>query len=342
MTDTPGGGFLIFKFVIPWRDIQFEKRGSTFWDRREATVELRQLLHFRAVADAGSLTKAAVLLNIAQPALSRDIGLLEKGLATKLFYRHGRGVILTPAGLAFLNAIRPHLEGLERARKDLIDHGANPHGVVRLGWTGTISGPLGAQVVTRFKESFPKVELHTLGGSSSQILEWINDGRIDLGVMNSERPAHGSQQEHLMSAELFHICRASDGDAGSQTIRFKDAASYPLLLHGRHHALRRAIDAEAKRNTIDLKVIAQIDEFMAVRQLIYEGGGATILPLALLGDTRRDPRLSIRRIVDPTIILYFCTLFPRSPKNYIVDELSKIIRKETLRAIANKAVDGSS
>ncbi|MCZ7893968.1 LysR family transcriptional regulator [Agrobacterium salinitolerans] len=306
-------------------------------------MELRQLRHFQVVAETGSFTRAAALLNVAQPALSRDIRLLELGLATKLFHRHGRGVVLTTEGATFLTAIVPNLEGLDRARKDIVEHGADPHGVVRLGWTGVISVPLGAQIITRFKEDFPNVELQTLGGSSSQIQEWINDSRIDLGVMNSERPAHGSHQEHLMSAELFHVCRAQSDDDGSttlQTISFREAASHSLLLHGRHHALRRAIDIAAKRHEIDLKVIAQIDEFAAVKQLIYQGGGTTILPLGLLHDVRDDPRLSVRRITQPTITLYSCTLFPRSPINYIVSELAKIIRRETLKAISAQILDG--
>ena len=306
-------------------------------------MDLRQLRHFVQVADLGSLTRAADHLNLAQPALSRDIRALEKDLATRLFWRNGRGVAPTEAGARFLAAVRPHLEGLDRARDEMLAQGPSQSGLVRLGWTGTISAPIGADIVSRFRAELPGVTLETIGGSSAQIQELIESGRIDLGIHNAERRARGSQVEHLMRCDLFHFSRNPGQDAAPQggTIPLAEAAQHPLLLFGRQHAMRRAIDNAARGLGITLQVLAQIDEFQAMRRMILDSDATAILPLSLVGNWESDPRLLIRRVVEPQIVLYFCATYPRGETTFAATELARIVHRVVRQAIADGKLDGS-
>ena len=305
-------------------------------------MDLRQLRHFIVVADTGSLTRAADQLGLAQPALSRDIRSLEDDLAARLFLRTGRGVTLTQVGAQFLDAARPHLEGLDEARQTIRLQGATPPSVIRLGWTGTISAPLGADIVERCKSELPGVDLETIGGSSAQILELLDNGGIDLGIVNSEQPAKGGQSEHLMRCDLFHISRSqrNEGTSVVDPILFRDAAASPLLLFGRQHALRRAIDSAARHHGIELKVHAQIDEFQAMRRMILESGAATILPLTLVGSWTTDPTLAKRRVIEPTIALYYRVVFPNAEVSPIVSGLARLIHRVVRQALAEGRVDG--
>ena len=305
-------------------------------------MDLRQLRHFLVVAETGSLTRAADQLGLAQPALSRDIRSLEDDLSTRLFHRTGRGVTLTEVGAQFLNAVRPHLLGLDQARQTVRLQGATPPSVIRLGWTGTISAPLGADIVGRSKSDLPAVELETIGGSSAQIEELLESGGIDLGIITSEQPAKGSQAEHLMRCDLFHSSRSQEyqGTSAGEPIPFREAAASPLLLFGRQHALRRAIDNAARHHGIDLKVHAQIDEFQAMRRMILESGSATILPLTLVGSWTTDPTLEKRRIIEPAIALYYRVVFPNAEVSPIVSELARLIHRVVRQAIAEGRVDG--
>ena len=148
-------------------------------------MNLRQLKHFLAIAEAGSILGAANRLGVAQPSLSRDVKLLETELSARLFRRDGRGVSLTRDGQIFHDAIEPHVAGLDRAKEKFLAKRTGKDGAIRLGWTGTVSIPYGPKIIAAFTRAYPKVEMHARGGSSSQIIEWVANEAIDIGASDS-------------------------------------------------------------------------------------------------------------------------------------------------------------
>ena len=94
-------------------------------------MELRQLESLVAIVDGGSFSRAAITLNLAQPSLSRQIALLEGELGQRLLVRTGRGVVLSPAGEAFIVHARNLLDEARRARDAMQDLGADPGGASR-------------------------------------------------------------------------------------------------------------------------------------------------------------------------------------------------------------------
>jgi LysR family nitrogen assimilation transcriptional regulator len=259
--------------------------------------------------------------------------MLEDELGTKLFYRNGRGVSLTPEGSQFLQATHQHIEAIEQAKQDIRARCREPSGSLRFGWTGAVSGPIGADIITAFARQFPRVELQTVGGSSDQLVELINDQRLDLAIVNSERRASESNSEHLMSTPLVCVAQRSDADDEQpETITFTDVVARPLLLHGRQHALRRAVELCARENGFHLSIAAQIDELMAVRNLVNEGIGSGILTLDLINKSDRKD-FSIRRIVEPEINLYFCLIFPKLQRTPLTGPLSGIVRTVVQEAV---------
>lgn len=301
-------------------------------------MKLRQLKNFLMIAETGSLMKAAMHLGVAQPALSRDLRLLEEELSTRLFHRDGRGVSLTRDGAAFQAAIAPHIAGLDLAKQALVGRRAGYAGSIRLGWTGTISIPLAAPIISAFTHCFPEIELHARGGSSLQIAEWVARDEIDIGIFNSERPASGVLVETLAHAPLFHVARA-DGPV-PPTITFAEAASGPLFVHSRQNALGRIVEACARDHDIPLRIYAEVDDFLAVRPMIEKGRAAAIVPRSLLSGG--DPsRLAVRRVTDPELPLYFHLAASKTKRNSTaVLSLADTIRSEMRRAIQAGEFDG--
>jgi DNA-binding transcriptional LysR family regulator len=301
-------------------------------------VKLRQLKNFLMIAETGNLMKAALHLGVAQPALSRDLRLLEDELSTRLFHRNGRGVSLTREGAAFQAAIAPHIAGLDMAKQALVGRRAGNAVSIRLGWTGTISIPLATPIISAFTQRFPEIELHARGGSSLQIAEWVARDEIDIGIFNSERPASGALVETLAQAPLFHVARA-EGPV-PPTITFAEAAAGPLFVHSRQNALGRIVEACARDHDVPLKIYAEVDDFLAVRPMIERGRAAAIVPLSLL--TGGDPtKLAIRRVTDPGLTLYFQLAASKIKRNNAtVLSLADTIRSEVRRAIEAGELDG--
>jgi DNA-binding transcriptional LysR family regulator len=306
-------------------------------------VELRQLRHFLTVAELGSLTLAAGRLDVAQPALSRDIRLLEQEFGTRLFHRNGRGVELTAEGRAFRDAVAGLVRGLDAVRSAWLDRARSVTGTTRLGWTGSISFPIGNVVIAAFTERFPAVEFQARVGSSAQVLDWVRNGDLDIGVMNSERPAIEAGAETLLRTGLFYVAARQDGDPAEDgtPISFRDATGGPLFVHSNQNATGRIVEKVARDLGIRLKIAAEVDDFSTVRPLIATGHAATIIPKSLLGPILPGTAVVCRPIIDPEPVIYFNLHFGRTMRNAtVVRTLADIIRDETRRAVRSGLMDG--
>src|SRR3954469_10734762 len=125
-------------------------------------MDLRQLTTFVQVADLGSLSKAAERLRIAQPALSRQIRLLEEELKVTLFTRHGRGMVLTPAGELLRGRASGILRQVEEARADLMEEAGAVRGRVVFGMPPTVGDVLATRLIERFLALHPEVRLRVV------------------------------------------------------------------------------------------------------------------------------------------------------------------------------------
>jgi LysR family nitrogen assimilation transcriptional regulator len=301
-------------------------------------MELRQLNGFLLIANLGSFTAAAARLKVAQPALSRDIKLLERELATKLFHRHGRGVSLTEHGIAFRDAISVHVEGIEAAKSGL-GRDKSP-GFVRLGWTSGISGPIGADVISQFSHLHPGVELRVRTAASAMVEDWVAADEIDVGVILREKRTSSEQIRPFMTTNLVFICRHGRSGArachsSGETLPFAEALASPIILFGRHHSVRLLVEDTANYLGLKLDILAEVEELHITKQLIKENGVGAIIAQSLLGHIAREEALQCQVIVDPSLLLYFSFIHPRPKRcNALVSELEQIIKTSSINAIS--------
>ena len=142
-------------------------------------MELRHLRYFIAIAEEGSFTRAAERLWVAQPGLSTQIRRLEAELGVQLFERHTRGVEVTPAGLLFLERARVAVAAAEAARATGRDLEAGVVGSVRLGVAGEARWRHVSDLLARFGQERPGVEVTVLEAHGGTLWRDLRDGRLD-------------------------------------------------------------------------------------------------------------------------------------------------------------------
>ena len=146
-------------------------------------MNFKQLESFIHVAELGSFSKAALVLDIAQPALSRQVRALEMDLRETLLLRNGRGVVLTDAGQRLYAHGVNILQAAAQARQDMGANRGTPLGRITIGLPPSVGRQLTLPLIDGFQRRLPLARLAIVEGLSSHISEWISTGRVDLGLL---------------------------------------------------------------------------------------------------------------------------------------------------------------
>lgn len=268
-------------------------------------MDLRQLKYFRAVCEAGSFTKASTKLAVTQPALSKHIKALEAELGVQLFYRHGRGILLTEEGMELLDRAKPILSQVQEIKAIFNPDTKDVTGQVKLGLPPSIAAAIGSDLMRIFSEIHPKAQLLIIDAFSGYINELLVDGRIDVAVLNKAIRAPHISLDHLTTEPLHVICHqkiAQDHKfSTSETITLSAAAKLPLVLPSRHHGLRRSIENAARERDAQLNVQAECDSLSVVQDLVAEATYATILPISTVRAIISEREINSWRLVEPSL-----------------------------------------
>src|SRR5215217_2788437 len=209
-------------------------------------MDLRQLTTFVQVADLGSLSKAAERLRIAQPALSRQIRLLEEELKVALFARHGRGMVLTPAGELLRGRAGGILRQVEEARADLMEEAGAVRGRVVFGMPPTVGDVLATRLIERFLALHPEVRLRVVTAYSGYLLEWLHSGEVDIAVVYSTERAANVRISPLLVENLYFVGAGGPTEEAGHAVPFAEVAARRLVLPGPQHGLRVLVEEEAR------------------------------------------------------------------------------------------------
>src|SRR5512137_2280621 len=169
---------------------------------RAAPVDLKQLEYFLNVVDLGGFSRAARLLGVAQPAISRQVRSLEVELRQNLLVRNGRGATPTEAGKRLLAHARSILQQVERARREVDDVKGAPVGHVVIGLPPTLARVLTAPIVRESRRRFPRATVSIAEGLSTHIHEWVVVGRADVGVLYNPVPSPAVDLSPLLEEDL--------------------------------------------------------------------------------------------------------------------------------------------
>jgi LysR family nitrogen assimilation transcriptional regulator len=260
-------------------------------------MDVNQLRTLIQVAELGSLSKAADRLCIAQPALSRRINHLEEELDTRLFERHGRGMVLTTQGSIVLQFARQIMGIFEEIKTSLADEVY--HGHISVGLPPTISDLLTVPLVAAISEAYPSVTCRITGAYSLELLEMVHRGEIDVAVLYDPLYIRSLRSVAFLEEALFVIAPEGAGLSREIPVDFKDLASTPLLLPSAKHSLRQIVDNAATECGIKLDVRIELDSYAAIKQLVIAGYGWTILPSTAIDSDPLASRFCISPLINP-------------------------------------------
>ncbi|HTD59959.1 MAG TPA: LysR family transcriptional regulator [Gemmatimonadaceae bacterium] len=198
-------------------------------------MDLKDLRYAIAVADEGSFTRAAARLRLAQQALSKQIGDLERELEVRLFDRMPRGTRLTPAGAAFVEAARSTLAQSQRAMAYARTTNRRESQLLRVGLTpGSVLAGSAAAAFSFFRRRHPMVRIDVLESAPMALIDAIRDGTIDLAILCSPPDDSGEMAgECIAERPLGAVLPATHPLAEGDVVRLRDLVDLPLITFGR-------------------------------------------------------------------------------------------------------------
>lgn len=270
-------------------------------------MNLKQLEYFVQVAELGSFSRAAVALDIAQPALSRQVRSLETELRQQLFLRNGRGVALTEAGKRFFDHSVAVLQLVTHAREDLGANRDEPVGRVTIGLPPSIGRQFTLPLVDRFKKQLSAARLAIVEGLSTHIVEWVTTGRVDIGLVYNPEAQAGLEITPLLQEPLGLVSHSvKNKRRPSEPLPMKELSRYPLIVPERVHAMRRLLETQAALAGIKLDIAWEVSSVPSIIDLVCAGYGHAVLTASGVAASPRSKELVMRRLIEPAPVSVLC------------------------------------
>jgi LysR family nitrogen assimilation transcriptional regulator len=263
-------------------------------------MDLKQLEYFVNVVDLGGFSRAARVLRVAQPAISRQVRSLEVELRQNLLLRNGRGATPTEAGKRLLEHARGILQQVDRAKRDVDETKGAPVGQVVVGLPPTVARHLTVPVVREFRSRFPRASLSIVEGLSSTIQEWLVVGRVDVGLVYNPIASPAVETRVLLEEPLC-LVGPREARGAPATVRLRELPRFPLIIPSRPNAIRTLVETRLAGLGLRPQVAMEIDAVPAILELVAEGHGFAVLSPRALQGAEAAKRLRARTIVQPQL-----------------------------------------
>lgn len=285
-------------------------------ERFAATVTLRQIRYFIAVAETGKVSAAAGMLYVSPSVVTEAIAELEDLSEAKLFTRLPRGLELTYEGHSFLAHARNILSAVEGAGAAVLRSDSDVEGIVKLGVTITVMGYFLAPLLARFQRMFPNIEVRVTEALRSDIEKGLLRQDYDLAVMLS---SNLSDRKKFLTHTLVNSMRRLWLPSGhallkSDVVTLRDVALLPYIQLLIDDAESSTADYW-RRHRLAPNIVIRTESVEAIRSLIANGQGVTILsdmmyrPWSLEGD-----RIEVREIAADVPMMTTGVVWPRATR----------------------------
>jgi LysR family transcriptional regulator, nitrogen assimilation regulatory protein len=293
-------------------------------------LDIKQLKALVTVAEAGSVTRAAELLHLVQPAVTRQIRALEHELGVPLFERTRHGMRPTAAGVSLCDRARRALAELDRARTELTPAPGVVTGVVSVGLLESTADLVTEPLVAALRRDHPGVELRVLTAYSGHLQQWLDDGDVDLSLLYEFDRSPSLNVTPLAREQLWVVAPASDRLRAGQPVPLTRAATRPLIMPTPGHALRALIDRAAAQAEVHIDVAVQTNSMVLQKQLVQGGHGWTILPAAGIGADIAHGALSAAPLTEPEVWRSIALGMPRSGRT---TPATRVVATEIIRQV---------
>jgi len=307
-------------------------------------MELRQLRYFVAIVDHGSLSRAALILHVAQPALTQQLRQLEEELGVQLLHRTAQGVLSTDAGKVFYEHAQAILKQVADARSAVAQSAERPSGSVTLGLPHSISGALALPLLMATRSQYPEITLQLTEELTGNLSDQLKSGRVNLAVLFDDGQLSQFATTPLAEEELQFICRADAAYArGEHSLTLGQALQATLILPGLQHGVRPRIESVAREAGLSVSNVIEINSIAILKSALLADMGATILPSAPVLDELQRGTLRAQRIHSPPISRTVVLCASRNiPLTNAAAAISRLVRQVSDRLCADGSWPGAT
>ncbi|MEM6160989.1 nitrogen assimilation transcriptional regulator NAC [Erwinia sp. P6884] len=264
-------------------------------------MNLRRLKYFVKIVDIGSLTQAAEVLHIAQPALSQQVATLENELDQQLLIRTKRGVTPTDAGKILYSHARTILRQCEQAQAAVVNAGQSLNGQVTVGLApGSAASSLTMPLLQTVRDQFPDVRVYLHENSGVLLNEKVMSGQLDMAVLYDRSPTAGITSQTLMKEDLYLVGATT---CPGQSVELSQVAQMNLFLPRDYSAVRKRIDEAFSLRRLSARIIGEIESVATLTAAIASETGVTVLPESAARTLVSSTNAWMARINSPTLSL---------------------------------------
>lgn len=299
-------------------------------------MELRRLHYFLRIAAEGSLAKASRTLGVAQPALGRQIQLMEAELGTKLFYRLPKGMRLTEEGEYLRDALQHPLDAMNTALRNVRSCGVPVEATLVLGLPPVIAELFGSRLINRLRTEIPSLRLRISEGDSGKLALDLAQGLVDIALLIGVIPADKIYQTEIICEKLMLVGPPNAAVLQRGSVTFTELHDLPLILPSTQAILRTKLAKAELAAGIALNISLEIDSIELAKEAVLAGHGYAILaPSAFKVQAERGELIGIP-ILDPEIDqIVRCAVRPlwRVPRS-TYDRVEAAILDEWFQAVS--------
>lgn len=263
-------------------------------------LDLDHLKAFLVVVEEGSITRAASRLLVAQPALGRQMRLLEESLGAKLLARSPTGVQPTAAGRELLVHARDILREVSRAEAAIAPYGQQAEGEVVVALPTSLVDLLAPRLFRSVRHAFPLIRMVMREGDSHVVQEWLRDAKVDLGLLPD---SCSDTSLHVGAGTTQVLCFCGRPDlipGGLRPIPLSEALTYPLAMSMKPNRLRRLVDDAARTLGLSVQPAVECSSGHMLSLLARDGMAFSIQPWVGPAPVVVDG-LAVLPIIEPSI-----------------------------------------
>ncbi|MBC8414357.1 MAG: LysR family transcriptional regulator [Nitrospira sp.] len=235
---------------------------------------------FCIVAETKSFSRASEIIRLTQPAVSLQIQALEETYGTKLFNRSGCLIALTKEGEMLYKYAKEIISLYEAAEKDIGGVTGLVKGVISVGASSTIGNYILPSVIADFKRKYPKVGVHIRVANTKTVIEYLNAGSCDIGLVEGEINKQKLKIEKLIPDEMVFVMSPHHPFAKKSSISILELAKEPLIVREEGSGTRQMIEKYLSKHGItqsQLKITMIMGSTESIKNAVEEGLGTSIL-----------------------------------------------------------------
>jgi DNA-binding transcriptional LysR family regulator len=280
-------------------------------------MDFKQLQTFLAIAECGSATKASQLLNIVQPAISRQMRLLEEELGTSLFHRERNGMELTAAGRTLVDRARRVMRELEEARAEIQPASGHVAGFVSVGMPSSTCELLAGDLVATIKRRHPQIRMRLHSGYGGVLQTAIQNGELDVAIVNDPRTTPLMEMRFVLNEQLFLVGPPRSGLAPDTPQPLSALRGKPMVLPSGPHAMRTTVEHACALENIELDIVAEVNAMDVQKSLVRHGVGWTVMPSSGVSGELSMGALSAAPVGGPNLQRHLALCLPTSRRTSV-------------------------